>query len=197
MILSNIRIKELISKYYPYLEDKEIDIFLSITKYSIIKNKKYIFKKGKRDKYVFIILKGAARAYLTNKKGVEINNHLRSDGHLFGDPAVFSNEIQQLNIQTLSETHILKFNIDELEALGFKNHKIMVFYLNLLKEIILIFSFRINSFVAMTSKERYLSLVEMNPLYLETIFDKHIASFLGITPVTLIRIKNSIKKSIK
>ncbi len=197
MQFSNKEIRELISIYFPYLEDKELDIFLSITKYSIVKNKKIIFHKGRKDRYVFIILKGAARAYHTNKKGVEINNHLRSDGYLFGDPAVFSNEIQQLNIQALCETHILKFSIDELEKIGFKNPKMMVFYLNLLKEIIKIFSYRINSFVSMTPKERYLSLIEMDPDYLQSTFDRHVARFIGISPITLIRIKKSIGKDIK
>ncbi len=197
MKFSKKEIEELILKFYPYLEDREIDEFLSLTEYSIVKNKKIIFKKGRFDKYVFIVLKGAARVYQTNNKGVEINNHLRSDGYLFGEPAVFTDEIQKMNIQALCETHILKFSIDELEKLGFKNPKIMVFYLNLLKEIIKTFSYRINSFVALTPKERYLSLIEMDPLYLKSTFDKHIASFIGITPVTLIRIKKSIREDIK
>jgi len=195
--LSKNEIKGLVSKCFPDLKDNELEEFLSISEYCIVKNKEIIFKKGRTDKYVFIILKGAARAYHTNDKGVEIINHLRSDGHLFGDPAVFTGQVQKLDVQALCESHILKFNIDELEALGFKNHKLMKFYLNFLKEIIQIFSYRIDSFVAMTRKERYLSLIEMNPIYLESTFDKHIASFIGITPVTLIRIKKSIILDIK
>ncbi len=37
MVFSNSEIKELISKAYPYLKDQEIELFQSISKYSIIK----------------------------------------------------------------------------------------------------------------------------------------------------------------
>ena len=192
MVISNIEIKKIISKAYPYLSDKEIELFLSISKYSIIKNKKLIFKSGRLNKYVFFILKGNVRIYNVKENGVEFVKHLRSEGTICGDASVFTEEIQTSNIEAIRETHILKFNIEDLEKLGFNNHKIMVFYLNLLKEIVLVFSYRINSFVTMTPKERYLDLVKWNPSYLDSTFDKHIASFLGITPLTLHRIKKSI-----
>ena len=44
----------------------------------------------------------------------------------------------------------------------------------------------------MTPKERYIDLIKQNPMYLKTTFDKHIATFLGIKPLTLHRIKKSL-----
>lgn len=192
MQFSKKEIKELISKAYPFLADGEIELFLSISKYSIIKNKKIILKNGRLDNYVLFILKGSVRIYHIKNNGVEIVNHLRSEGTSCGDADVFTEKVQTSNIEAIGETHVLKYSIEELEKLGFNNDKMMVFYLNLLKEIILIFSYRINSFVAMTPKERYLDLIKWNPLYLDSTFDKHIASFLGITPLTLYRIKKNI-----
>lgn len=190
MRFSNPQIRALLSKYYPFLGEGELDTFLSITTYSIFKNREIILKSGGIEKTVFIILKGSARAYSINKDGVELNDHLRSDGFLFGDSRVLGNETQILDIEAIGEIHILKFNIAELELLGFDNPKIMKFYLGLLKEIILTFSHRINTFVTLSSKERYDDLIKWNPLYLKTTYDKHLASFLGITPLTLYRIKN-------
>ena len=193
MVISNIEIKKIISKAYPYLSNKEIELFMSISKYSIIKNKKLILKSGRSDKYVLFILKGNARIYSVNEAGIELVKHLRSEGTMCGDAKVFTEEFQISNIEAIQETHVLKFSTDDLEKLGFKNPKMMVFYLNLLKEIILIFSYRIDSFVTMTPKERYLDLVKWNPSYLDSTFDKHIASFLGVTPLTLHRIKKGIQ----
>ena len=72
----------------------------------------------------------------------------------------------------------------------------MDFYLSLLKEIILTLSYRLNTFVTMTSEERYLDLIHWNPILIESTYDKHLASFLGITPLTLHRIKKK-QKAIK
>lgn len=197
MILSNNKIKELVTKYFPSLKNKEIDIFLSITEYQFAKSKEIILKSGKTDKNLIFILKGVARAYSVNDKGQELNDFIRAQGHLMGDTKVFGSDVQTLNIESIGEIHFLKFDISELEALGYKNPEIMKFHLNFLKEIILTLSYRLNTFVTMTSEERYLDLIKWNPILLETTFDKHIASFLGITPLTLIRIKKSIEKSIK
>ncbi len=193
MRLSNSDIKNLIINYFPNLEEKVIDLFLSITEYKIAKNKQIILKSGKTNKNLIFLLKGVTRAYSVNEKGQEINNFIRAEGHLMGDARIFSNETQMLNIESIGEVHFLKFNISELETLGYKNPKIMNFYLDFLKEIILTLSYRLNTFVTMTPEERYLDLIKWNPILIETTFDKHIASFLGITPLTIHRIKKKQK----
>lgn len=197
MSLSKSEIEQLVKSFFPYLKKKEIEIFLNISEYGVFNNKEIILKSGRTDKFLFLILKGSARAYSINEKGNELNCHLRSEGYMFGDARVFSDEPQILNAEAIGETHILKYDIEELESLGFKNSEIMTFYLNILKEIISAFSHRIHTFVSMTSKERYLDLIEWNPLYLKSTFDKNIASFLGIKPLTLHRIKKEISKNIK
>ena len=196
MKLTKNEIKGLVKKYFPHLNQTEIDVFLSISKYKIAKNKEVILKGGKTDKNLIFILKGVARAFSINEKGQELNDFIRAEGHLMGDAKVFGDEIQTLNIESIGEIHFLKFDISELETLGYKHPKIMKFYLNFLKEIILTLSYRLNTFVTMTPEERYLDLINWNPILVETTFDKHIASFLGITPLTIHRIKKK-RKTIK
>lgn len=196
MKLSKTEIIDLLSNYFPNLKEDEIELFLSITEYHIVKNKRNILKNGKTDKYVILILKGAARAYRVNNEGKELNNYIRAEGKLIADARVFGDDTQILNVESIGEIHFLKFDISELENLGFENSMLMVFYLNFLKEIILTLAHRVNTFVSMSTKERYLDLIKWNPHYLEKTYDKHIASFLGITPLTLHRIKKD-EKAIK
>jgi CRP-like cAMP-binding protein len=197
MVLSKSQIKQLVKNSFPYLKNNDVDLFISISKYEIFNNKEIILKGCRTDKLLFLILKGSARSYFIDEKGHELNCHLRSEGKMFGDPKVFGEEIQPLHCEAIGETHILKYSIEELESLGYKNPEIMNFYLNILKEVILVFSHRIDTFVTMNSKERYIDLIQWNPLYLKSTFDKHIASFLGIKPLTLHRIKKETSKDIK
>ena len=197
MSLSKSKIKELVASYFPGLQDTEIDVFLSICAYDKAKNKEIILKRGRSENTLLVILKGSARAYQINKEGKEITNHLRSEGFIFGEALVFSEDTQRLDIEAIGEVHFLKFDVNQLEELALKNPKLMQFYLGFLKEVILTFSHRINTFVAMTPKERYRDLIQWNPKYLKSTFDKHIASFLGVTPLTIHRIKKSKQKVIK
>lgn len=192
MALSKSQIKQLFKEFFPYLKNKEVDLFITISHYEIFNNKELILKGGRLDKFLFLILKGCSRAYTINDKGHELNCHLRAEGYFFGDARVFENKPQILHAEAIGETHILKFNVEELETLSYENHKLMPFYINLLKEIISALSHRTYTFVSMTPKERYIDLIQQNPMYLKTTFDKHIATFLGIKPLTLHRIKKSL-----
>lgn len=193
MELQKNEIHLLVAKYFSYLKNKEIGLFISISEYKKFKNKEIILKGDRSRKRVFLILKGSARAYSINEDGRELNHHLRSEGYIFGDPGVFGDQALLLNTEAIGEIHLLQFDIYKLEQLGYDNPELMKFYINILKEIILVFSHRINTFVTMTAKERYLDLIKWNPLYLNNTYDKHLASFLGITPLTLHRIKKTIK----
>ncbi len=190
MKFSKSEIQDLLIKFYPYLKKKEVKTLMSISTYNVFKSKEIILKSGRTDKKFFIVLKGASRSY-SIVDGVELNCHLRSEGFLMGDPASFDeNPLSLLDTEAITDNHVLLFDMDDLEEIALKNPKMMIFYLKIMKEIIVVFSHRINSFVTMNSTERYLDLMKWNPRYLKSTYDKHLASFLGITPLTFHRVKH-------
>ncbi len=197
MEFSKSEIKDLLIKFFPNLKEKEIDSFLSISKYQFAHNKDIILSSGRTDKNLILILNGVARAYSVAENGEELNDFIRAEGKVIGDSRVFGDDTQILNIESIGEIHYLKFNINTLEALGYDNPEIMKFYLNILKEMILTFTYRLNTFITMTPKERYIDLLRWNPILIESSYDKHLASFLGIKPLTIYRIKKEITKPIK
>jgi CRP-like cAMP-binding protein len=188
MEFSKTDILDLLLKFYPSLEEKEARLLMSISNYKVFESKEIILKKGRTDKKVFITLKGSSRSY-SIIDGVECNCHLRSEGFLMGDPMSFSeNPTSSLDTEAITKAHVLIFDLGELEELALENPKMMAIYLQMMKEIIIKFSRRINSFVTMNATERYLDLMKWNPLYLKSTYDKHLASFLGVTPLTIHRI---------
>ena len=197
MELSKSEIQDALRKFFPILKAKEIDSFLSISKYECAQNKEIVLFSRRTDKNLILILKGVARAYSINENGEELNDFIRAEGKVIGDSRVFGNDTQILNIEAIGEIHYLKFDINELEGLGYDNPEIMKFYLNILKEMILTFTYRLNTFITMTPKERYIDLLRWNPILIESSYDKHLASFLGIKPLTIYRIKKEIIKPIK
>jgi hypothetical protein len=177
-------------KFNPILDKTSGELFLTITDYKVFAPNEYILKKGRYDRNLFFILKGSVRSF-SIIDGVERNCHLRSEGYIMGDAKSFAeNPVANLDTMAITECHVLLFDLNRLEELAFKHHNILSFYLKILKEIITVFSHRINTFVCMNSQQRYLDLINWNPGYLETTYDKHLASFLGITPLTFHRIKN-------
>lgn len=190
MKFSKSEILDLLIKFYPDLEEKEARLLMSIGTYKVFKSKEIILKRGRTDKKFFIALKGSSRSY-TIVDGVELNCHLRSEGFLMGDAGSFDETpLSLLDTEAITDSHVLIFDFGELEQIALENPKMMTFYLKMMKEIIVVFSHRINSFVTMNAKERYDHLMQWNPLYLKSTYDKHLASFLGMTPLTFHRVKH-------
>lgn len=184
----------LLEAFFPDLTGEETKLFFSICTYKVFNSKEIILKKGRTDKKFFVILKGSVRSY-SIVDGNDLNCHLRSEGFIMGDARMFGENLESLlDTEAITDTHVLLFDMGELEKLALNNPKLMTFYLNILKEVIVVFSHRIFTFVTMNTTERYQDLMKWNPLYLKNTFDKHLASFLGISPLTFLRIK---KKSIK
>lgn len=195
MEFSQSEIRDLLVKFYPQLKEKEAKLLISISAYKVFKSRQIILKKGRTDKKFFIILKGSTRSY-TIVDGVERNCHLRSEGFLMGDAKSFEDgELSLLDTEAITDSHVLIFDIGELEEIAFENPRMMLFYLNMMKEIVVVFAHRIQSFVTMNASERYDDLMKWNPLYLKSTYDKHLASFLGVTPLTFHRVKSKKNKT--
>ena len=190
MQLSTTEIKEKLIEFYPILKSKDVETLLSISSYQEFKSKEIILKRGRKDKKFLLILSGSVRSY-SFVKGEEHNCHLRSEGKLMGDARLFGDDqTALLDTEAITDSQVLIFDMGDLEKQARNDVNIMDLYLGFMKEIIVVFSHRIHTFVTMDATERHADLMKWNPLYLKSTYDKHLASFLGITPLTFHRVKN-------
>lgn len=195
MPLSKEEIKKISIEILSKLTKKDIENFLNITNYAVKTDKEVIIRRGNKSKKAFLILKGTVRGYFFSEAGAEKNVLLRAEGFFVGDARkLFNDEPQKYTYEAIGKSHILFFNYPDFEALAIKNPNIMQLLLNILKEIIILQNYRIETMISMTAEERYLDLIKMSPKFLEKTYLKHIANFLGITPVSLSRIIKRVKE---
>ena len=194
MELNKSEIKKKLKKLLPNLPISGIDNLLKISSYSLKQNKEIISKSGQHSKKVFLILKGSIRGYIINENGIEKNVLLRSEGVFIADAVgLFKNKPQKYTFETIGETKLLVFDFKKFESLAYKNPIILKLYLTALKEIILRLTYRVDSLITLTNEERYLKLHKLDPLFLGSAYSKHVANYLGMTPVSLSRIIKRIK----
>lgn len=186
------RLKEIL----PQVPEQDLSLIRDICEFKIYKDKDVILKSASLKKQVFLILEGVARGFLINAEGDEKTVLLRGKGIFVGDAnGVFSERPQRLEIVAAGQTEVLLFSFLEFEKLAMRNETVLHIYLNSLKEAILRLTYRVESMITMSSEERYRDLLEKNPAFLEKSYDKYVANFLGITPVSLSRIKKRLNIS--
>lgn len=194
--INEIAIYDIFKKKYQFLTDEAIAKLLSISTYKYVKNKEIIIREGESKKIFFFILDGTFRGYFINKNQEEINIFLRVSPSFFGSTdTLFENKTTRFTFESILDSKILLFDFDEFETLALQNPLLLQVYLTELKSNHQNLIYRLESLIDKQPQERYLDLLKQHPKLFQSAFNKHIANFLGVTPVSLSRIMKRIKNT--
>lgn len=157
-------------------------------------NKNELINSGNRTfDRLGLILEGAARIYYISEAGNEISYLLQVNGDVVGDYASYiTGQASNVQIQTLIKTDIIYFQKKDIDALIHSD----VFWLGFAKMMsdraFLNAKQRIDELFFFTPEQRYLNLLKKSPEIMHKIPQKHISTYLGITPQSLSRIRKRI-----
>ena len=154
----------------------------------------YIHRHEENKKLAYIE-KGIIRAYTFKENGDEATLLLRWEDQFIGShDSILLNKPSNFIYQALEETHILEINYSEVEKIMAENHKYEPIRSHVLMSMLSASLQMIEDFILLNPEERYKKLVAEKFDILNRVPDKYIASMLGITPVSLSRIRKRIAK---
>ncbi len=169
-----------------------IDLELGLSNRSIKKGKLFL-EEGQRCDYFYFILKGFVRLYYIDLNGNEITHWFSPENSMITSPfSFFKKEKNILYFEALEDTELILITSEQLNAIiaQFKSTEKAV--RSLYAEFAMILSRRIMSIHTQTAEERYLTLIDEYPYLFQKAKLAHIASFLGITPQSLSRIRKNL-----
>ncbi|RYE19130.1 MAG: Crp/Fnr family transcriptional regulator [Sphingobacteriales bacterium] len=142
------------------------------------------------------IKKGLIRAYTIKPNGEEVTILLRwEDQFVASHDNIILHRPSKFFYQAIEDTTILELDYDAAQALFDKNPRFAearnFFVLNMLADSMA----RIEGFITLSPEERYQRLLKEKPDVVKRVPDKYIATMLGITPVSLSRIRKRIVSS--
>ncbi|MDP5140179.1 MAG: Crp/Fnr family transcriptional regulator [Spirosomaceae bacterium] len=188
-----------IKERFDPISDESIDAFLGICTHKIVKNRQKVFVPQIKDSkdYFFYIIEGLVRGFQYDKDGEELNLFIKPEGTFAGSPdQLFCyTPTSTYQFESILESELLIFNLAEFENLAFENKDLYRIYLHGLKDNITTLINRVKSLTQQQPEQRYKELIEMHPVFFKKAFNKHIASYLGITPVSLSRIMKRMKEA--
>jgi CRP-like cAMP-binding protein len=154
----------------------------------------YFSKEGQSTKDLGFIFNGILRIYYLNDKGEEWNKHFLQEND-FVASSISPEKKSITNIQALTESIILCIPYSELMKLSTKYNEINSFIQKLTFSYLEQKQNREISLLSEESKNNYLTFKKSYPDLENKIQHYHIASYLGITPTQLSRLRKKIKKS--
>lgn len=170
----------------------ELDAFLVQAEVNTFKKQSILSSPGIIPNEIFFINRGLVRVMITDLEGTEHSIHFALENQFIAD---YSNYIQQkpglYSLQALEETEVVVLPRAAIEW-GYQNLNEGQKMGRLIAEFYFIYQDdRILNMYARSPKERYDSITDVFPNIHKRVPQHMIASYLGITPVHLSRLKNA------
>ena len=193
LIIMNTNLDKFITKYVN-LSDVELDDITNKFKSKVVKKNNYLLKPGNTCKDLVFVQKGCLRLYYL-KDDIEISvwfafqlsSAIEIYSFISGNPSNYF-------LQAIEDSEVLYLSKTELNKLYQTQPKMQEMMRNFWEDVILNLINRFTALQKDSAEKRYLDLLN-KPAYLETIPQKYLASFIGVTPTSLSRIRKQLIKN--
>jgi len=155
--------------------------------------KEHILLQGNKSKEIYFIVSGLVRAYHI-KKAKEVTTYLSGDGDFISSYAAFITQTPSLEfIQCIEATHTLSISYDRMQELYDRIPGWQLVGRVLTERNFLCMAKRVLELHSSSAKEKYLDFIQHAPAKVAQRTPLiYVASFLGIVPESLSRIRREI-----
>jgi CRP-like cAMP-binding protein len=173
------------------LTEEEAKFFTSLLKHRKLRKKQYLLQAGDISRYENFVIKGLLRAYTVDNKGQEhIAMFAMEDWWISDLYSFLTNTPATQHIDALEDCEVLSIEKSDLEKLYQQVPKFDRFFRIVLQNAFISSQRRILASISQSAEEQYLAFIKKYPSLEQRIPQHQIASFLGITPETISRIRS-------
>lgn len=155
-----------------------------------IKKKHALLESGKVCSHLYFITKGCLRSFYTDAKGLDHIYQIRMDNNWISDlDSFFSRTPSKYNIEAIEDSHLLRISHERFEGLLTEVPALERYFRILFQKAYVNALNRLNATMWETALDRYNALLKEHPEVFKRVPLVYIASYLGITPESLSRIR--------
>lgn len=174
------------------IDDYDADIIIKNFEPISYSKRKILVKENSVARYMYFINSGYLRTYYV-KDGIEITNHINCP---FGFITTFGSYLTETPsyeyLECITDADLLMISKEKLEALFQHSQKWAEAGRIINEQVVLYNEQRTRDLVSKTAEERYVQLMEQHPDYIQNVPLQYIASFIGVKPESLSRIRKNL-----
>jgi len=188
LILKNI-------EQYITLSNEERDYFISVLQPKKLRKRQYLVQAGDTCGYECFINKGCLRQYYVDEAGLEHIVMFAEEGWWISDMyGLVTGKAALTNVDALEDAELLLIEKNILENLMLQYPLFERFFRIKLQRAFIAHQRRLIENMSLPADQRYSNFAEKYPSFEQRLPLKQIASFLGITPESLSRIRRQRQK---
>lgn len=174
------------------LNNEERDYFISLLEAKQVAKKAIVLKEGQACKYINFVQSGALRAYYLDKEGKESTIMFAVADWWITDMYCFINKLPaMLYIEAIEDSCIFQLKKEYLDELYDKVPKFERFFRIIMQNAYIREQLRVIQNLSLSAEERYRNFLSKYPQVAQQVTQKQIASYLGITPEFLSKIRSN------
>ncbi len=168
------------------LSADEQEKVLTFLQQKTVAKRTFLLQHGEVDRYIYFVNRGCLRMFYTDLDGLEHNIGFYPENWWACDNVSFFKQKPAVNsIQALEDSEVYYMLLTRLEELFLAMPKFERFFRILIQNGFDLYQERIVSNLSKSAEERYLEFRKLYPGLESRIAQKHIATYLGITPAFL------------
>lgn len=179
------------------ISNAEIDKVLGIFHVSNLHRNQFLVNEGDIPTTLAFVVSGILRLYYISDSGFEFTKSFCAEGHMVtAYSALLNNEPSKLFVQAIEDANLLTANYEEYLTVTAASPCWQTVNQNIAEQLFVKKEKRESSLLLDDAQTRYLKFRNEYPGLEGRIKQRLIASYLGVTPVTLSRIRARLRKSL-
>ncbi len=175
------------------IDKNVLDELIQKCKHVTIPKNNFLLRQGEICKSAFFVEQGLLRQYSIDEKGKEHILQFAPESWFVTDrESVYFNQPSNYFIQALEDSVLLQIDEKFILNLAEQNKSFLAFNNKLLHNHIRYLQKRITQLLSATAEERYLDFIKIYPDILLRVPQAMVASYLGITPESLSRVRKEL-----
>ena len=175
------------------MSNKERQLITSKVKEHALKRKELILNAGSPCKHYTFVVEGCLKMYSVDSDGIQHNIQFAAENDWIADIGSFhSGKVSQMYIEALEPSTILTIEKPDLYHLYLSIPKLDRIFKVIIENKFVELQNRVLQNISSTAQDRYLAFIEQYPNLVLRLPNTQIASYLGITPEFLSKIRKDI-----
>ena len=188
------QLSEIAARYNVPADREALGELVAISSFRVIAQGSLIASIGDGTGYSGLMLNGTARSYYIDSEGNDITRGFAVEGSLFMDEGLYGYDERICMWEALEDSTVMLCETSRVKDLIRSNAAFKDLWICLLEMSVRYKLYRENGFLVESAAERYMHFKKLYPEVCRRVPQKHIATYLGITPESLSRIRSAMQE---
>lgn len=188
------QLKVLSAKFGYSFDDEIIEAAVGFSDFKVFSKGAVIADIGDKAVHSGIVLNGIVRSYYIDSDGNDITQFFaREGGFIMNEGMIGFDEIKMM-WESIEDATVMLFEVSRMKELIMNHDSLKSIWIDVLEGSLRYKMYREGSFLTENAAERYLSFRKRYPDLAVRVQQRYIATYLGIKPESLSRIKATLKE---